>query len=148
MSDSTKKGHYHTSKKYKNHFDEFDFFKRDLSKMRLKQDSDKRDKDRLAHFQDMKESSDIPCDKGINYKIYKPVYNIYKNDFQERVDEQKKQLDSYHRINEYLSDMVDVGGLSEIQMENTRREQRDILKEMDSVKEKISSITDIDSTIK
>ena len=44
--------------------------------------------------------------------------------------------------------MVDVGGLSEIQMENTRREQRDILKEMDSVKEKISSITDIDSTIK
>ena len=148
MSGFVKKRHYHTSKKYKNHFDEFDFFKRDLSKMRLKQESEKRDNDRLAHFQDMKESSDTPCDKGINYKIYKPVYNIYRNDFQERVDEQKKQLDSYHRINEYLRDMIESAGLSEIQMENTRREQREILNQMDKVKEKISSITSVDSTIK
>ena len=96
----------------------------------------------------MKESSDTPCDKGINYKIYKPVYNIYRNDFQERVDEQKKQLDSYHRINEYLRDMIESAGLSEVQMENTRREQREILNQMDKVKEKISSITSVDSTIK
>ena len=137
--------HYNTSK---NHFDDFDIYKRDLSKMRLKREILNEEKEKLDHYRDMKISSETPCDRNVNYKIYKPIYNIYKNDYQEKVDEHNKQLDSYQRIIEYLDELLNSGSLSDTQLENTKKEQKEIIEAMDKVKEKIASITSIDESIK
>lgn len=148
MSDRGKNAHYYTSNKYKSHFDEFDFFKADLDKLRLKKEYEQKEHDRLAHFEDMVTSSSSDDKNDVVYQIYKPIYNIYQNDYKQRVGEQKEQLNSYSRISEYLNDILDHGGLSDVQIENTKREQREILNQMDKVKEKINSISNIDPTIK
>tara|TARA_B100000508_G_C11228830_1_gene165945 strand:- start:50 stop:487 length:438 start_codon:yes stop_codon:yes gene_type:complete len=135
-------------KRYRNHFDDFDLYKRDLSNMRLKREVERNKHDRMDHFKDMKESASTPCEKNVNYKIYKPIYNIYKDGYQQQVNDHKNQLNSYQRIIDHLDEMLDSGTLSDTQLENTRSEQREILKEMDSVREKISTITSVDSTIK
>ena len=148
MNRYTDKQDPYTSRKYKDHFDDDDFVITDLKKIRSNQKNKQQEIDRLAHFEDMVTSSRSSDTNDVVYQIYKPIYNIYKNDYKQQVGEQKEQLTSYSRISEYLNDILDHGGLSDVQIENTKREQREILNQMDKVKEKISSITSIDSSIK
>ena len=148
MNKYTDKQHPYTSRKYKDHFDDDDFVINDLRKIRSNQENKQQEIERLAHFEDMKDSSNSYDKNDITYQIYKPIYNIYKNDYKHQVSEKKEQLTSYSRISEYLNDILDHGGLSDVQIENTKREQREILNQMDKVKEKINSISHIDPTIK
>ena len=148
MSNSDKNTHYMKSKKYKKHFSDFDLYKRDLSKMRLKKEIDKQEDIKFDNFKDMKKSSEASCDGNVNYKIYRPIYNFYKYDYQDRVKDHKNQLNSYQRIIDHLDEMMESGTLSENQLQNTKREQREILRNMDTIKNKITSITSVDSNIK
>jgi len=148
MNRYTDKQDPYTSRKYKDHFDDDDFVITDLKKIRSNQKNKQQEIDRLAHFEDMVTSSRSSDTNDVVYQIYKPIYNIYKNDYKQQVGEQKEQLTSYSRISEYLNDILEHGGLSDVQIENTKREQREILNQMDKVKEKINSISHIDPTIK
>ena len=134
-------------KEFKDHFNDFDLAKRDLSKMRLKREIEDSEDNRRSHFQDMANSYNQPNAHNINY-IYKPVYNLYQKEYQEKVDTYKNQLSEYNSLQNYLSDLLENGSLSETQLENTRKEHSDILNEMDKVRENIQSITNIDSSIK
>ena len=85
--------------------------------------------------------------KEINY-IYKPVYNYYFNEYKEKSDNHKKQLESYNTLQNYLTNILENGSLSNTQLENTRREQKEILREMNKIQKQINSITNIDPAIK
>ena len=75
-------------KKFKDHFNDFDLAKRDLSKMRLKKEIQEEEGKRLQHFTDMKESYHSCSPNNVNY-IYKPVYNLYQKEYQEKVNTYK-----------------------------------------------------------
>ena len=134
-------------KSYKNHFDDFDLSRRDLSNMRLKKEIQEEEGKRLQHFTDMKESCHSCSPNNVNY-IYKPVYNLYQKEYQEKVNTYKSQLNEYNSLHDYLSNLLENGSLSESQLENTRTEQKNILSEMDKIRENIQSITSIESSLK
>tara|TARA_A100001035_G_scaffold205263_1_gene165347 strand:+ start:407 stop:826 length:420 start_codon:yes stop_codon:yes gene_type:complete len=137
-----------TQPKYRKHFNNFDLYKRDLSNMRLKREIEENEEKKLEHFSDMKKSSDNTCKDGTNYRIYKPIYNIYKNHYEGEVQTNKKQLESYNSILKYLDTMLESGTLSKTNLENTRREQKEILREMNTINSRIKKITSIDGSIK
>ena len=76
MNKYTDKQHPYTSRKYKDHFDDDDFVINDLRKIRSNQENKQQEIERLAHFEDMKDSSNSYDKNDITYQIYKPIYNI------------------------------------------------------------------------
>lgn len=132
---------------FRSHFDDFSLHSRDLNKMRLKQEIAQDEETRRDHYRDMRDSFLESSEGNTNY-IYKPVYNYYFNEYKEKSDNHKKQLESYNTLQNYLTNILENGSLSDTQLENTRREQKEILREMNKIQKHISSITNIDPAIK
>ena len=69
---------------------------------------------------------------------------VVRNDYQKYYEyihgQKQKQLQSMNLLNEYLRDLMVSGDLTEQDIQNTRREQREILEEMDHIRKDLDKI--------